>query len=98
MKRIVIVTMTILLSGCAGSTPTQPLRYVAVDMPKTIAPSERSGPFQTTRTRFGILYRSPQDVGAFIRELHEQSHSPVLRDADVHLEIPFCVAVFCLGT
>ena len=76
-------------------TPS-PIRYVALEMPKTMPAS--GGPYvEATRGRFGILYRPPQDVEGLIRELNNEARSQVLRDVDVTLMTPYCIVIVCVG-
>lgn len=92
-----IITAGVLLTGCLGGPGGAPLRYVALDPPTAIPTSAKTGHLaRVTRTRIEFFgYRPPQDIRSMLGELQQQCGGGVLRNVDVHLEIPICLVPFC---
>jgi len=86
-----------LVCGCAAAGSG--IRFVAADMPNSIAPAYRvKGIVEVSRTRFGF-HRPPQDIEGMVRDLQQKIGTPVLRNADVNLVTPVCLTPLpCLGT
>ena len=89
---------TVALAGCAAAPP-RPMRFVAVDAPNAISspPAGAAHKVEVSKTVVLPNIRLPEDVAAFLKELHEKAQTPVLRNADLRLTTSVCLFI-CINT
>lgn len=102
MKRISLLAFCLAALGACAGKVSAPLRYVAVDMPASIpAASTQSASPASERIdawRVGFSYRPAPEAATLLKTLQQRVQSSVLRDADLVLEVPFCVwGIVCFG-
>ena len=102
MKRIAILCGCLMTLGACAGKVSAPLRYVAVDMPTSIpAASTSAAPPTSERIdewRVGFSYRPAPQAATLLKTVQQRTKSSVLRDADLVLEVPFCVwGIVCFG-
>jgi hypothetical protein len=95
MKYIFLLCAAISLAGCSFTPP--PMKYMAADMPKSIPVNnlQKTSYIEVVRHKFGLPFRSPQDVGGMVKDLQNKTNTDVLRNADVRIRIPFCLYIVC---
>jgi len=84
----------LLVSGCAAP---KPLSYVAVTRPSGVIHATSQN-IETGHSRSGTFFwnngfRPAPDVAAYLQQAETESHSPVLKNADVQLNVPFALEI-----
>ncbi len=102
-RNVVFALMAVVAlgSGCVSQQAPTPLRYVAVTRPEgPIRTEARDVRIKTSRGGMYVLnkgFRPAPDIGAYLTQAESRAGTPVLRNADVELAVPFALDILLFG-
>ena len=101
MKRAALWICLLFTASCSTRSGP-PLTYLALERPTDPIRTTTHTPVDQRHRRGGWYFgnnnfRPAPDVAAYLLQVHEQTGEPVLRDADVSIEVPFAIDILFFG-
>ena len=99
---VVPVLVACFSSGCSTLPAPPPINFLAIEKPKGVIAPVTHNPVQKDFSRGGWYagnhnFRPAPDVASYLEDISKMANTGILRNADVHLGVPFAFDILFFG-
>jgi len=101
-KFLSLLLMVFFYGGCATAPLPEPLTYLALEKPRGVIRTQGHQEVKKTFSRGGFYFfnynfRPSADIKRYVEETSRSANAPVLKNADIQLQVPFAFDILLFG-